>query len=86
MNHKERTHLLDELTNRCEGEALARIHSDLVNCVRFCTKQRATAEQIQVAKAATLELSLIAEGGMVALGAYPVYGSVFGTLGRRARA
>lgn len=86
MNQTERVKLIDELVRRSEYDALSRIHSNMTSCVRWCAKNCATPEGISAAKAAVLELSLIAEGGMVALGQYPVYGHTFGALARRARA
>jgi hypothetical protein len=82
MDKGECDFLVDELVSRKDGPALERILLQTINADLYWRSKGVNGVFLNAAKLAAKELALIAEGGLVALIAYPRRARLFGALSK----
>jgi hypothetical protein len=82
MTDPERTLLMGELIAGRRKEALARVRGAQVEAAMYWSKEGEHARTVLIAKRAAVEVALVADGAMFALGEMPSYARRFGEFGR----
>jgi len=82
MTDPERTLLMGELISGRRREALSRVRAAQIEAAMYWSNQGEHAKAVLIAKRAAVEVALIADGALFALGELPAYARRFGEFGR----